>query len=415
MTPRAQVVVIGGGFGGLEAAKALSRAPVQVTVVDRENHHTFQPLLYQVATAALSPADIAWPIRGLLRHQKNAGTIMAEVVGVDTASRTVRADRLTLPYDYLIIATGARPSYFGHDAWSAFAPELKRLADARRIRHSLLAAFEAAEITTEAAQRRRLLSFVVVGGGATGVEMAGAIAEVARDALPGDFSRIAASDTRVLLIEAGPRLLAAFAEPLSLYARRTLEAMGVEVLISAAVTGCDADGVKIGDRRIEAATVVWAAGVRASPAAAWLGVDCDPSGRVRVNGDLSAPGLPDVFVIGDTAAVVDGRGAAVPGLAAAAKQMGRYAGRVIARRVTGEPPPGPFRYRNYGNLATIGRKAAVVDLGWLRLTGALGWMFWSVIHIYFLIGLRNRLVVALTWLWSYLTLKRGARLIVGGA
>jgi len=412
---RAQVVVIGGGFGGLEAARALSRAPVQVTVVDRENHHTFQPLLYQVATAALSPADIAWPIRGLLRRQKNARTVMAEVVGIDTAARTVRADPISLPYDYLIIATGARPSYFGHDGWSAFAPELKRIADARRIRQSLLAAFETAEITADAAQRARLLSFVVVGGGATGVEMAGAIAEVARDALPGDFSRIEAGDTRVLLIEAGPRLLPAFPAPLSLYARRTLEAMGVEVLLSAAVTGCDAQGVEVGERRIEAVTVVWAAGVRASPAASWLGVEPDPSGRVRVNGDLSAPGLAEVFVIGDTAAVVDGHGAPVPGLAAAARQMGRYAGRIIARRVRSEPAPGPFRYRNYGNLAAIGRKAAVVDLGWLRLTGALGWMFWSVIHIYFLIGLRNRLVVALTWLWSYLTLQRGARLIVGGA
>ena len=405
--------MIGGGFGGLEAARALGGAPVQVTVVDRENHHTFQPLLYQVATAALSPADIAWPIRGLLRRQKNARTVMAEVVGIDTAARTVRADRVTLPYDYLVIATGARPSYFGHDAWSAFAPELKRIADARRIRQSLLAAFEIAEITSEAADRARLLTFVVVGGGATGVEMAGAIAEVARDALPGDFSRVAADDTRVLLIEAGPRLLAAFAEPLARYARRTLEAMGVEVLTSAAVTGCDARGVQVGERRIEAATVVWAAGVRASPAAAWLGVESDASGRVRVNGDLSAPGLADVFVIGDTAAVVDGHGAPVPGLAAAAKQMGRYAGSLIGRRVGGEPAPEPFRYRNYGNLAAIGRKAAVVDLGWLRLTGAVGWMFWSVIHIYFLIGLRNRLIVALTWLWSYLTLKRGARLILG--
>ena len=406
-----RVVVIGGGFGGLEAARALEHSPALVTVVDAQNHHTFQPLLYQVATAALSPADIAWPIRGLLGRQKNARTVMARVTAIDLETRTVRAGSVEFDFDYLVVATGARPFYFGHDDWAAFAPELKRIEDARQIRESLLLAFEEAELCVDAAQKVRLLTFIVVGGGATGVELAGAIAELARDALPGDFRHIVARDTRVVLIEAGPRLLAAFAEPLSRYARRTLEAMGVEVMTDTAVTACDAEGVELADRRIEATTVVWAAGVCASPAATWLGLTPDRAGRVRVAADLSAPGLKDIFVIGDTAQVLDARGAPVPGLAAAAKQMGRYVGALIDRRIRGQSDPGAFRYRNFGNLATIGRKSAVVDLGWLRLTGALGWMFWSAIHIYFLIGLRNRMIVALTWFWSYLTLKRGARLI----
>jgi len=408
-----RVVVIGAGFGGLEAARALVGAPALVTVVDRENHHTFQPLLYQVATAALSPADIAWPIRGLLAGQENVRAVMAEVVQIDASARVVITDKVNLPYDYLVIATGARPSYFGHEDWAAFAPELKRIEGALTIRHKLLLAFEDAELATDPARRARLLTFVVVGGGATGVEMAGAIAEVAHDALPRDFSHIDSRAARVVLIEAGPRLLSAFSEPLSRYAQAKLHQMGVEVMTDTAVTVCDDAGVGIGETRIEAATVVWAAGVRASPAAAWLAADADRSGRVKVRADLSAPGLAEVFVIGDTAAVVDAKGSPVPGLAAAAKQMGRYVGRLIGERIAGAPASGPFRYRDYGNLATVGRNAAVVELGAFRLTGALGWMFWSVIHIYFLIGLRNRLVVALTWLWGYLTLKRGARLIIG--
>jgi len=411
---RLRVVIVGGGFGGLETARALAGAPVDVTLIDRTNHHTFQPLLYQVATAALSPADIAWPIRGLLSGQKNARVVMASVNGIDTVARRVRTGALSFDYDWLVVATGARPFYFGHDDWAAVAPELKRIEDAVRIRQRLLLAFEQAEMMDDAADQRRLLTFVVVGGGPTGVELAGAIAEVAREALPRDFSHIDPRTARVVLIEAGARLLAAFPNRLAAYARRTLEAMGVEVMTDTPVTGCDERGVDLGSGRIDAGTVVWAAGVRGSDAAAWLGADHDRSGRVRVEGDLTAPGLPEVFVIGDTASVTGAKGREVPGLAAAAKQMGRYVGRVIAARAAGEAATAPFRYRNYGDLATIGRKAAVVDLGPVRLTGLLGWLFWSAIHIYFLIGLRNRFIVAFTWAWSYLTLQRGARLIVGG-
>jgi NADH:ubiquinone reductase (H+-translocating) len=410
---RPRVVIVGAGFGGLEAAKALAGAPVDVTVIDRTNHHTFQPLLYQVATAALSPADIAWPIRGLLSGQTNVRVVMAQVSGVDPAARRVRAGEMSFDYDTLVLATGARPFYFGHDDWAAAAPELKRIEDATGIRQRLLTAFERAELMEDAVERRRLLTFVVVGGGPTGVEMAGAIAEVAREALPRDFRRIDPRTARVVLIEAGGRLLAAFPDRLAAYARATLEAMGVEVMTATAVTGCDVRGVDLAGGRIDAGAVVWAAGVRASEAATWLGVDHDRSGRVRVEGDLTAPGLPEVFVIGDTAAVVGPNGRPVPGLAAAAKQMGRYVGRLIAARAAGWGPGPPFRYRNYGDLATIGRKAAVVDLGALRLTGLIGWLFWSAIHIYFLIGLRNRFIVAFTWGWSYLTRQRGARLILG--
>jgi NADH dehydrogenase len=407
------VVVVGAGFGGLETAKALAGAPVDVTVIDRQNHHTFQPLLYQVATAALSPADIAWPIRGLLSRQKNVRVIMAGVSAIDTQARRVWADDLRFDYDYLVVATGARPFYFGHDDWAAVAPELKQIEDATRIRQRLLLAFERAELIEDVADQRSLLTFVVVGGGPTGVELAGAIAEVAREALPRDFARIDPRTARVILIEAGERLLPTFPPRLADYAGRTLRKMGVEVMTGTPVTGCDERGVDTSKERIDAGTVVWAAGVRGSDAAAWLGADHDRSGRVRVESDLTAPGLPEVFVIGDTATISDRNGRPVPGLAAAAKQMGRYVGAVIAARVRGEAPAAPFRYRNYGDLATIGRKAAVVSLGRLRLTGLVGWLFWSAIHIYFLIGLRNRFIVAFTWAWSYLTLQRGARLIVG--
>ncbi|MEO8812207.1 MAG: NAD(P)/FAD-dependent oxidoreductase [Caulobacteraceae bacterium] len=411
---RPRVVIVGGGFGGMDVARALARAPVDVTVVDKANHHTFQPLLYQVATAALSPADIAWPIRALLAGQKNARTVMAEVTAIDTDRRVVKTRQIDLPYDWLVIATGARPSYFGHDAWAPFAPELKRIEDATAIRQKLLTAFEYAEIAGDDARRSGLLTFVVVGGGATGVEMAGAIAEVAKSALPPDFATIDTGAARVILIEAGPRLLPTFAASLSAYAGRALAKMGVEVMTGVKVTGCDAAGVTLGDARIAARTIIWAAGVRASPAARWLSVEGDREGRVPVSPDLTVPGHPEVFVIGDTASIHDGAGKAVPGLAAAAKQMGKYAGRAISAHVAGAAAPDPFRYRDEGSLAVIGRKAAVVDLGWLRLTGAVGWLFWSAVHIYFLIGLRNRVIVALTWLWSYATGKRGAWLILGG-
>jgi NADH dehydrogenase len=406
---RAKVVIVGAGFGGLEAAKSLARAAVDVTVLDRQNHHCFQPLLYQVATAALSPADVAWPIRHILRKQRNATVLMAEVRGIDTGKRVVHADSIDIPYDYLVLATGATHSYFGHDEWAAVAPGLKRIEDATRIRRHILIAFEHAELATDAAERRRLLTFAIVGGGATGVEMAGAISEVARQSLAMDFRNIDPTAARIVLIEAGPRIMPTFPENLSDYVRRTLGKKGVEVMTSTRVTACDARGVELEHGRLDAGTVIWAAGVVASPAARWLDVAHDRAGRVLVNPDLSVPGRPDVFVIGDTAKVADQEG--IPGTAPPAKQMGAYVGRLIAAKVAGRLPPPPFRYRHLGDLATIGRHAAVVKLGWLELTGFLGWLFWSAVHIYFLIGVRDRFIVAFTWLWDYVTFQRGARLI----
>ena len=409
---RPQVVIIGAGFGGLEAAKSLSRAPVDVTIVDRQNHHCFQPLLYQVATAALSPAEVAWPIRHILREQRNATVLMAEVTGVDVTGRCVLIPSGSFSYDYLVVATGATHSYFGHDDWEKHAPGLKRIEDALRIRREMLIAFEKAELAKDDAERRRLLTFVIVGGGATGVEMAGAFAEIARLTLVEDFRRIDPSTARIVLIEAGPRILPALPEDLSDYARRALERMGVEVMTSTRVTKCDAGGVDLEHGRIDASTIVWAAGIVASPAAAWLGAAHDRAGRVTVGPDLSVPGQPEIFVIGDTAAVQDKSGRAIPGVAPAAKQMGRYVGKLIARRVAGKPSP-PFRYRHMGDLAAIGRRAAIVSLHGMKLKGFLGWLFWGVAHIYFLIGPKHRFIVAFTWLWDYVTFHRGARLITG--
>ena len=409
---RPQVVIIGAGFGGLEAAKSLSRAPVDVTIVDRQNHHCFQPLLYQVATAALSPAEVAWPIRHILREQRNATVLMAEVTGVDVTGRCVLIPSGSFSYDYLVVATGATHSYFGHDDWEKHAPGLKRIEDALRIRREMLIAFEKAELAKDDAERRRLLTFVIVGGGATGVEMAGAFAEIARLTLVEDFRRIDPSTARIVLIEAGPRILPALPEDLSDYARRALERMGVEVMTSTRVTKCDAGGVDLEHGRIDASTIVWAAGIVASPAAAWLGAAHDRAGRVTVGPDLSVPGQPEIFVIGDTAAVQDKNGRAIPGVAPAAKQMGRYVGKLIARRVAGKPSP-PFRYRHMGDLAAIGRRAAIVSLHGMKLKGFLGWLFWGVAHIYFLIGPKHRFIVAFTWLWDYVTFHRGARLITG--
>lgn len=408
---RPQVVIIGGGFAGLEAAHALARSAADVILLDRQNHHLFQPLLYQVATAALSPADIAWPIRFILRRQANARVLLARVTGIDTAAHVVRAGSLQVPFDYLVLASGVTHAYFGHDEWAKVAPGLKRIEDAREIRARFLLAFEQAELADTAAERRNLLTFVIVGGGPTGVEMAGAMAEVANRTLRDDFRRIDPRMSRIVLIEAGPRILPALPDNLSRYARVALERMGVEVLVNTKVTGCDAGGVSLGDQRIETQTIVWAAGVVASPAAQWIGAEHDRAGRIVVGPDLSVPGRSNIFVAGDLAAVRDQAGHPVPGIAPAAKQMGRYVGRVIAARVAGRAAPKPFSYRHYGDLATVGRKAAVVKLGGFELTGFLGWWFWGIAHIYFLIGLRNRFVVALTWLWSYLTFKRGARLI----
>jgi NADH:quinone reductase (non-electrogenic) len=406
---RPKAVIVGAGFGGLEAAKSLNRVAVDVTVIDRQNHHCFQPLLYEVATAALSPADVAWPIRHMLRKQSNATVLMADIRGIDMEKRLVHADSTSAPYDYLVLATGSTHSYFGHDEWAEVAPGLKRIEDATRIRRRILIAFERAELTSDEAERRRLLTFVIVGAGATGVEMAGAIAEVARQTLAKDFRRIDPKASRIILIEAGPRVIPSLPESLSDYARRTLGAKGVEVMTSTRVERCDARGVDLEHGRIDAGTIIWAAGVTASPAAGWLGADHDRAGRVRVGPDLSVPGHPEVFAIGDTAAVMDQPG--IPGTAPAAKQMGRYVGRLIVARIAGRAPAPPFRYRHQGDLAAIGRNAAVVKLGRLELTGFLGWLFWSVVHIYFLIGLRYRFVVAFTWLWDYLTFQRGARLI----
>jgi NADH dehydrogenase len=408
---RPRVVIAGAGFGGLQATKGLAKAAVDVTLIDAQNHHCFQPLLYQVATAALSPADVAWPIRAILRKQQNARVIMARVTSVDVQARRVRTTEIDLDYDYLVLATGATHSYFGHDDWEVYAPGLKHIADATEIRRRFLIAFERAEVIEDDAERQRLLTFVIVGGGATGVEMAGAIAEVARRTLRHDFREIDPRRSRIVLIEAGPGLLPAFAPALSDYAARSLRSMGVEVELGRMVTGCDARGVTLKDGRIDAATVIWAAGVVASPAANWIDAEHDRAGRIRVNPDLSVPGRPEIFVVGDTASVIGRDGRPVPGIAPAAKQMGSYVAKVIAARVQGAEPPGPFHYHHAGDLATIGRKSAVVQLGAFRLTGFLGWVFWSVVHIYFLIGIRNRFVVALNWLWSYLTFQRGARLI----
>ncbi|HZS64737.1 MAG TPA: NAD(P)/FAD-dependent oxidoreductase, partial [Xanthobacteraceae bacterium] len=404
---RPHVVIVGAGFGGLDCAKALARAPVDVTVLDRHNHHCFQPLLYQVATAALSPAEVAWPIRYILRGQRNATVLMTEVTGVDVAARRVLSKAGSFPYDTLVLATGATHSYFGHDDWAKVAPGLKEINDARRIRRKLLLAFEQAELAKDDAERRRLLTFVIVGGGATGVEMAGAIAEIARLTLAKDFRHINPTTAHIVLIEAGPRLLPSLPQDLSDYARRALEHLGVEVRTATRVTRCDSGGVDLENGRIEAGTIVWAAGVVASPAAQWIGAEHDRAGRVKVGPDLTVPGHPEIFVIGDTAAVQDAQGKPVPGIAPAAKQMGRYVGKLIARRLAGQSLP-PFRYRHMGDLATIGRRAAIVSFRGFKLKGFLAWLFWGVVHIYFLIGLKNRFVVAFSWLWDYVTFHRGA-------
>jgi NADH:ubiquinone reductase (H+-translocating) len=408
---RPRVAIVGAGFGGLQAAKALRRAAADVILIDRQNHHCFQPLLYQVATAALSPADVAWPIRHILREQRNATVLMEEVNGVDAQNKLLHAKFGDVAFDYLVLATGAMHAYFGHDEWSAYAPGLKRIEDGTRIRRSILIAFEQAELIADTAERRRLLTFVIAGGGATGVEMAGAIAEVARQTLAADFRRIDPRSARIILIEAGPRLLPSFPPEQSDFVRTALMRAGVDVKTDTRVTQCDAGGVDTDSGRIDAGTIIWAAGVTASPAARWLNAEADRAGRVKVGPDLSLPGHPDIFVIGDTAAVFDANGRPVPAIAPAAKQMGHYVGKVIAARIAGRAAPAPFRYMHLGELATIGRRAAVVKFGRLQLKGFVGWLFWAAVHIYFLIGVRNRFIVAFNWLWTYLTFQRGARLI----
>jgi NADH:ubiquinone reductase (H+-translocating) len=406
-----RVVIIGAGFGGLSAAQRLVGAPFGVTIVDRHNYHLFQPLLYQVATAGLSPGDIASPIRGILRRQRNATVVLAKVSGIDTGRKEVLAEGRRIPYDYLIVATGAEHAYFGHD-WAPYAPGLKTIDDATYLRRRILLAFERAEIEADPEERRRLLNFVVVGGGPTGVETAGAIAELARRALAADFRSIDPRCARIVLLEAGSRLLAPFDPALSEAARRSLVELGVEVRLGAAVTDCDCSGLSIGDERLPARTIVWAAGVKASPAAAWLGAASDRAGRVKVAPDLSVPGHADIFVIGDAAAAAGPDGNPLPGIAPVAKQQGRYVANVLTARARGRIPP-PFRYRDFGSMATIGRKRAVAQIGTFKATGLVAWLLWSLAHIYFLIGFRNRLAVAMNWCWNYVTFQRGTRLITG--
>jgi NADH dehydrogenase len=412
MTTSPRVVIVGAGFGGLTAAKALNGKPFDVTVIDQHNYHLFQPLLYQVATAGLSPAEIASPIRGILSREQNVNVMLGKVSGVDTARREVLAEGRRIPYDTLILATGARHAYFGHDDWAAHAPGLKTIDDATYIRRRILLAFEKAETEPDAAERARLLNFVIVGGGPTGVEMAGAIAELANRALAADFRAIDPRAARIILVEAAPRLLTPFDPSLSEAAKKSLEQLGVEVRLDAAVTALDAEGVSIGADRIEARTVIWGAGVIASPAGIWLGAETDRAGRVKVLPDLSVPGHPDIFVIGDTALAVTEDGNPLPGVAPVAKQQGQYVANLLVARQKGASAK-PFRYRDFGSLATVGRSRAVVQMGRLKIKGFIAWLLWSVAHIYFLIGFRNRLVVATNWLWNYATFQRGTRLITG--
>ena len=406
------VLILGGGFGGLWATRALASAPVRITLVDRTNHHLFQPLLYQVATAGLSAPDIAAPLRHILHRQRNVTVLLGEAQAIDLAAKRVTLDHGSLAYDYLIVATGATHAYFGHDDWAVHAPGLKTLDDALAIRRRILTAFEAAEREDDPAARAAWMNFVVIGGGPTGVELAGTLAEIARHTLPREFRRCDPRSAQIHLLEAGSRVLAAMPESLSLSARRQLERLGVNVHTGQAVTAIDGNGVALGTTRIESRSVLWAAGVAASPLGRQLGVPLDRAGRVEVQPDLSIEGHPDVCVIGDLAHVIQTNGQPVPGIAPAAKQMGAHVAAVIRARLRGEPPK-PFRYRDYGNLATIGRMAAVVDLGRLKISGLLAWWFWLAAHIFFLIGFRNRVVVLIDWAWAYWSYQRNARIIVG--
>ena len=409
------VVVIGAGFGGLQLVRGLKGAGARITLIDQRNHHLFQPLLYQVATTILATSEIAWPIRSLFRDRKDVTTLLGRVASIDTGATAVELeDGARVPYDTLVLATGARHAYFGHDEWETAAPGLKTLEDATTIRRRLLLAFELAEREADPAARRAFLTFGIIGAGPTGVELAGIIAELAKRTLWRDFRNIDTREARVILIEAGPRVLAAFPEDLSAYAARALERRGVELRLGKPVSDCTAEGLTIEEEFIPCRTAVWAAGVAASPAAAWLGLEGDRAGRAPVQPDLSVEGRPEIFVIGDTATVAGPDGQPVPGIAPAAKQQGAYVAKVIRARQAGQPAPGPFRYRHQGNLATIGKGAAVVHMGRLRLRGGLAWWFWGIAHIFFLIGTRSRTAVAWSWLWTYLASQHSARLITQG-
>jgi NADH dehydrogenase len=411
--PNHRLVVVGAGFAGVELVKRLKGVPgLDIHLLDRRNHHIFQPLLYQAATSILAPSQVAWPVRQLMRGRPDVTTLMAEVIGIDTAERRVAlAGGAMLDYDTLVLATGATHAYFGHDAWAPFAPGLKTLEDATQIRRRILLAFERAE--AGAADVDALMTFVIVGAGPTGVELAGTIAELARTHLPAEYRNIDTRRARVILLEAGERILPAFDPRLSAYARGALGELGVEVRTGEAVTECDAAGVVTSKGAIAARTIIWAAGVEASAAARWLGVAGDRAGRSPAAPDLTAPGFTDVFVIGDTAAVPWEHGAMVPGLAPAAKQQGAYVAEVIRARLAGRPPPAPFRYRHQGSLATIGRNRAIIDFGAVKLTGALAWWLWGAAHIYFLISARSRLAVTWNWLWAYARNEPAARIITG--
>jgi NADH:ubiquinone reductase (H+-translocating) len=405
------VVIVGAGFAGLKLAQDLRGAPVRITIVDQRNHHLFQPLLYQVATTLLATSEIAWPIRRLFRDRPEVTTLLGQVAGVDRGARLVLLrDGGSIPYDTLVLATGARHAYFGHDEWEPNAPGLKTLEDATTIRRRLLLAFERAERETDPEARRALMTFCVIGGGPTGVELTGIIAELAQHTLLREFRNIDTRETRVVLVEAGSRVLPAFSPELSAYATAALARLGAEVRCGAPVTACDATGIRIGDAFVPARTVIWAAGVQASEAAHWLDAPADRAGRVMVAPDLTVPGTTDVFAIGDTAHV-EIEGAPVPGVAPAAKQQGAYVARVIRARLAGRPAPAPFTYRHLGNLATVGRSEAVIDFGRAKLTGWLAWWIWGIAHIYFLIGTRSRLTVAISWLWAFLMKHNSARLI----
>ncbi|PYK95066.1 MAG: FAD-dependent oxidoreductase [Verrucomicrobia bacterium] len=413
MTQHPQVVIVGAGFGGLRAARALKRGDVRITVIDRRNYHLFQPLLYQVATAGLSPNDIAYPIRAALRRQKNTRVFLAEVVAIDTKRRKVILQDGEVGYDYLILATGAGHSYFGHPQWEAYAPGLKNIEDALEIRRRILLAFEMAERETDEERRRALLTFVVIGGGPTGVELAGAIAEIAYTVMVQDFRSIRPQDACIILVEAGTRILPFMPESLSLKAEAALKRLGVEIVTNSPVTAVHQGMVMAGTQTIRAGTVLWAAGVEPSPLARSLCVPLDDVGRVLVNPDLSIPGHPEVFVVGDLAAFVDKTGKLLPGLAAVAVQEGRHVARNILRMCNGLPSE-PFHYVDLGTMATIGRAAAVVNFNWVMLSGFVAWIIWIFVHILLLIGFRNRFVVLFDWAWSYVSFQRSARLITGG-
>ncbi|MGF6479141.1 NAD(P)/FAD-dependent oxidoreductase [Paraburkholderia sp. JPY419] len=409
------VVVVGGGFGGIEAVRGLRNSQCRITLIDQRNHHLFQPLLYQIATAALSPGEIATPIRSLFRGQRNVLVRLGRVTGIDTAAREVLVGATRLEFDYLVLATGARHSYFGNDHWAPYAPGLKSIEDATSIRSRLLRAFEEAETAADEAARAAWLTFIVVGGGPTGIELAGAIAELAHHGMDQEYRTFDPSKSRVILVHAGPRVLPTFPPSLSAAAERSLRKLGVTVHLNTRVLGVDEDGADLGKDRIASRTILWAAGVAASPVAKWLNQPEDASGRIKVNDDLSVPAVEGVYAIGDAASSLGWNGASVPGLAPAAKQQGKYAARVIDAQLAGRPRPPPFRYRHFGSLATIGRQAAVAEIGPIRMWGAPAWWFWGAAHIAFLTGGPNRLKVILDWLWAYVTYRRSTRLITDPA